>query len=349
MKKITFLLLFTVISSCLWAQTKKPATKPASNTAEKEVISYYKIENGVKTKVDPSLPFVIKMDNQGNPLTNMEVTIEIEEWRKKYPYDIFLFLIHNITTDKNVSFDKYMNFVDTESAKFLSNLKTRKFLLFYSKSEEYENHLPMLYEQNKIYTSMANDTLDFRILGAYSGGTETYFDNSSNSVKTHHTFGQYTKLKPFTKLVIQFDPEYLMKVESQNLRSQIDDEHHSEFKLNNKTYPTIKGLCDQWIASFSKSSSEMTSAKQFILTYMNTKLEELRKNTDNASYIHEVSKLMKRAACFDFTSVSLEDKKVMDKLVKKSKLPIDDIFKLFQTMNSDYPVPNCDYGSLLPQ
>lgn len=350
MKKITFLLLCAVISSSLFGQTKKPATKPTTATSAKEAISYYKIENGVKTKVDPSIPFVIKMDDQGNPATNMEVVIEIAEWRKKHPYDLFRFCIYNTSEDKKFSLDKDMNFVDTEPAKRLSTLKTQKFLLFYSKSEEYEDHFPMLYDINKIYTYMDNDTLDFRIFGAYSGGTEAYYDKSSESAKTRHTFGPFTKLKPFTKMVIQFDRDYLMKVESKNLRYKIDDNDDATFRtVDDKTYPTIKGLCDQWIASFSKESNEMTSAKKFITTYMNTKLEELRKNPDDVSYIRNAAALMKSAACFNFTSISPEDKKVMDKLVKKSSMPIDDIFKLFQTMNPNPPVPNCDYGALLPK
>lgn len=348
MKKIAFLLLCAVFSSSLFGQTKKPAAKPATTSA-KEAISYYKIENGVKTKVDPSIPFIIKMDDQGNPATNMEVVIEIAEWRKKHPYDLFRFLIHNVTKDKNFSLDKYMNFADPESAKLLSTVKTQKFLLFYSKSEEYENHISMLYDLDKISTSMANDTLDFRILGAYAGGTETYFDNSSQSVKTRSKFGEYTKLRPFTKLVIKFDPEYLTKVEAKTIRYQIDDNDDLEFTRENKMYPTILGLRKQWIESFSKSKDEMTSAKKFITTYLDTKLEELRKNTDNVSYIKEVSAFMKTASCFDFTNVSQEDKKVMDKLIKKSSMSLDDIFKLFPVMNPDHPVPNCDYGALLPK
>lgn len=350
MKKITLLLLCTVASSCLFGQNKKPASKPVSTAPAKEAISYFKIENGVKTKVDPNVPFEIKMDDKGKPATNMEVVIEIAEWRKKFPYDVFQFVIHNVKDDKNFSLKKFLDFGQPESAKKWTNMKTVKFLLFTKSEVEYENHIHMLYLHDNIYTSMANDTLDFRILGAYSNGTETYFDKSSESVKTRTQVGSYTNLRPFTKMVIKYDPVYLLKVESKDLRYQIDDNDDATFRtVDDKTYPTIKGLCDQWIASFSKESNEMPSAKKFIQTYMNTKLDELRKNTDNVSYIKEVSAFMKTASCFDFTNVSQEDKKVMDKLIKKSSMPLDDIFKLFPVMNPDHPIPNCNYAALLPK
>lgn len=348
MKKLLILLAATSIGLTAFSQTKKPAAKPAP----KDVYTIYTIKNGVKTKVGSSSKITIPVGPDGKHTLNIAVEFDVQALHKKYPYDLVQVFVYNYTEDNSYSNTRGLSFVDPGEAKLLAQTPIKKFTLYPEAGAEFKDYTPLFNTSNSISTDWLGDSMALVIRGAYSSGTETYYDDYSNSVKTRHNFTQFVEISPVPTVLFQYDKTYLNSVLNDELRGKINA-NYDNFTLRHgrgNDVLTLTGLAKKWLegAQYSTNSADMLATKNFIINYFNARLAEFEKMEDHAGYVEKLSELIKEITFLNLSNLNTDQKKTLDKLIKRSRTATnDEIVGFFKAANPSPPAPLVDYASYI--
>lgn len=338
--KNTLLLLVVACSMQLTAlsQAKKPAPK--------ELFTFYTLKDGVKTKINPTDKIVIKVKENGMNDINIGVEFSVQEFHKKYPYDLIAIEVYNDTKNKSYSNLRYMNFVDEGEAKIMSQMTTKKFTLYPETQGEFKDATSMFRTTEKISTNWVGDSLSFSIAGAYSSGIETYYDEQSSSVKSRHTFTKYTSIISTPSLSFDYDPKYIRGSVDSKLHSEIDEDYYKTFTYKGEEYLTKQGLVETYLknALYESPMTVMVSTQEFIKLYFKEKYKTL--NEQNSSdFIDQWIKLVTESAHLNLVNLNVEEKKAIDKLIKKNRaLSLDEIAALIKAANPKPQVIVIDFS-----
>ncbi len=339
------LLLLAVVSMNFagHAQTKKPAAKP---TSSKEIYTFFTIKNGVKTKVNSGSKIVIPVGPDGVQTLNIALDIDVQAFHKKHPYDYVTIYVYNYTKQTSYSNNRYMNFVDPGEAKIMAQTVTKGITLYPEAGANFKNYEPLFKTSNTISTDWRGDSLAFVISGAYSNGTETYYDDYSNSVKTKQIYSKFTEIDPVPTVLFKYDKAYLDKTANKALRNKINN-YGNTFTYNNAELLSLEGLEKTLLkgAMYSVNEADMMATKTFITNYFNTRYAELAKMPEDLAYLEQLNALIAETAFLNLSKLSTEEKKNLDRLIKRNKAATtEDIVGYFKTANPSPPAAVVDYS-----
>jgi hypothetical protein len=343
--KNTLLVLLVAFSAQLTAfsQAKKPAAKPT----QKELFTFYTLKEGVKTKINPTDKIVIKVKENGMHEINIGIEFSVQEFHKKYPYDLIAVEVFNETKRRSYSNIRYMNFVDEGEAKLMAQMTTKKFTLYPESQGEFKDATSMFWTTETISPDWKGDSLTFRIAGAYSNGTETYYDEQNSSVRSRHTFTAYTTILNSLSLSFEYDPKYIRGSIDSKLHSKIDDDYYETFKFKDVEYLTKKGVLKTYLENTAYESplTVMVATQEFIKTYFETKYKTLEVDRNSTMFIDKWINFVTETAYLNLANLSVDEKKAIDKLIKKNKsLSLDEIAALVKAANPKPQVIVIDYS-----
>ncbi|AEA45177.1 hypothetical protein [Fluviicola taffensis] len=344
--KLLLFLALTSIHFSGYTQTKKPVAKP---TATKELYTFYTVKNGVKTKVSPSSKIVIPVGADGMNSINIALDIDVQAFHKKHPYDFVSIYVYNYTKQTSYSNNRVMNFIDPGEAKIMAQTVTKGITLYPESGANFKNYEPLFKTTNQISTDWQGDSLAFIITGAYSNGTETYYDDYSNSVKTKQIYSKFTEIDPVPTVLFGYDKAYLKNISNMKLRNKIDGSNNL-FTFNGTEILTINGMAKEWLkgAMYSANEADMMATKTFIVNYFNSRLAEFEKMPEDLGYLDKLNALIQETTFLNLSKLTTDEKKTLDRLIKRSKTATtDEIVGYFKTANPNPPAAVVDYSTYI--
>lgn len=346
MKKTTLLFfaaLFSFVNA--FSQAKKAPAKPVA----KELYTFYAIKNGVKTKINSDSKFVMEVGPDGMNKSNIALEFDVQAFHKKHPYDFIWISVFNYTKNTSYTYSKEMNFIDAGEAKVMSQTTTKKYTLYPQTGAEYKDHEPLFKTSNTISTDWQGDSMAFLIRGVYSNGTETYYDDYSNSIKTKHNTTKPQEITPSITLLFKYDKAYLNSVHNHELRATIQN-GNPKTNFKKKEFLSAEGVENQLIknAQYSENYADMMASKTFIKDYFEARYKDVRAIENDVEYIEKMDALVKELTFLDMSKMTTEQKKTLDKLIKKNKAATtEEIVNFFKAANPAPPSPLAEYVGMI--
>jgi hypothetical protein len=192
---------------------------------------FYKIEKGVKTPLKSGEEIVIATDDNLKATSNVMLEVNVAEFKKKYTYNLFAIGLLAARSGKNEMLMRHPLLFGSEyyTTKFGSD-KVLRYYLFPDETTAKDPKALVFYKgddwYNKFTYEISLDTFLFELEGRYKTGSETYYDENSNSVKTRDVFT---------------DPEYLPIVETPFVRFTTTDKVKQDYQrsLDEQRYKRV--------------------------------------------------------------------------------------------------------------
>ncbi len=152
-------------------------------------VNFFKVKDGVKTVLPEGEKLIFQLDNDGKPLGNIIIEVNVQEFRKKHNYDDILVVFGSSNLPISNSLRVSHTFDNDFEKKKYANINTLNFFAFINADfvDQLGNISPTF---SKYYISSEdmNKTFEYRIIGRYKTGTEKYWDEKSNSYKIRDLF-----------------------------------------------------------------------------------------------------------------------------------------------------------------
>lgn len=189
-------------------------------------VTFYKIEDGDKTVVPEGESLKFKLDNDGKPIGNVVIEVNVEEFRKKYNFDDILVAFGASTKLISRTLRISHEFEKEYVKKKYANVNILNFYAFMN--SDYDEKLGNNSPTFSTYNFGADDmkkTFHYQIIGRYKTGTEEYWDDKSNSYKRRDLFESTEVIR---KVDVTFDEnkEIMMKREHSALVYSISQEYN---------------------------------------------------------------------------------------------------------------------------
>lgn len=213
---------------------------------------FFKIEKGIKTPLKGG-DVTIAFDDNMKPTNNLMIEFNVDEYKKKYSYTLFAIELYKKGDDKIALLVNSLAFGnDYYTSKFGSD-KVLHYYLFQDEESAKDPKAMFFYTGQHAFDSFTfdntKDVVSFRMYGCYKTGTEKYYDERSESVKTRDLYSNHEYYDVAGIPTIHYTTtEKAKQVNSVNLEKEkydrtIGDPGGNEiYSQNDQTFMTIVGI-----------------------------------------------------------------------------------------------------------
>lgn len=215
---------------------------------------FYKIEKGVKTPIKGG-EYAIVFDDNLKPTNNVLLEVNVAEFKKKYSYNLFGIEVFEEKNNKRSELLTWQLIFESEFYK--SKYGADKILRYYLFPDENTAKDPkaMVYYSGKesyntfsMYVATDQDTLSFQMYGRYKTGSETYYDERSETIKDRDLFtdpeDQNIPEAPVIRYVLseKLKKDYQQKLDDERYEKTIANSDNHSFQQSGNYYSTLYGI-----------------------------------------------------------------------------------------------------------